>query len=65
MGYKMKFLKKASEAAKAMPKAVWVAAVIIPGGFIAIGTYLVVKGMKKPVKEKTLKETLEEWKKDD
>jgi hypothetical protein len=41
------FLNKAAEAVKAIPKSVWVAAIILPGGLIALGTYVIVKGAKK------------------
>lgn len=46
----MKFLQRASEAAKNLPKAAWVAAVIVPGGFIAVGTWLIYKSTKEKTK---------------
>lgn len=60
----MSFFKKATEAAKQLPKAAWVAAVIIPGGFTAVGIYVAVKALKKKSEEKTLKDMLKEWKND-
>lgn len=36
-------LKETAKTIKSLPKLAWVAAVIVPGGFIAIGIYTAVK----------------------
>lgn len=48
----MKFIKDAVDTAKSMPKAIWVAAVLLPGGFTAIGVYLVAKSTIQTIKDK-------------
>lgn len=48
----MKFLKTAVVYAKTMPKAVWVAAVILPGGLVAVGAYLAVKSVSRIIRKK-------------
>jgi hypothetical protein len=48
----MKFFKEAVEEAKKMPKAAWVAAVVLPGGFTVVGLYLAGKGVYRSIKEK-------------
>lgn len=47
----MKFVKKAMEEAKKMPKAAWLAAVILPGGFTVVGLYLTTKGLYESIKK--------------
>jgi hypothetical protein len=48
-----KLLKDAYLEAKKVPKSVWVAAVVIPGGFVALTTYLAGKSVyKKLTKDK-------------
>lgn len=47
-----KFIKDAIDTAKKMPKAAWVAAVVLPGGFTAIGVYLAVKSVYDKKKDK-------------
>ncbi len=42
----MSFLKNAITTVKKIPVKVWLAAVVVPGGLIALGTYIVVKGVK-------------------
>jgi hypothetical protein len=61
----MKFLTKAAEEAKKLPKAAWIAAVIVPGGFAAIGIYVAVRSITKRQEDKPLTEILKDWKKDD
>jgi hypothetical protein len=56
----MRFLKNATEAAKKMPKSAWIAAVVLPGGMLAVGAYLALKGMRRP----TTREVLESLMKD-
>jgi hypothetical protein len=46
----MSFFKKAADAAKLLPKAAWVAAVIVPGGFTAVGIWLIYKSTKEKKK---------------
>lgn len=46
----MSFMKKATEEAKKLPKAVWVASVILPGGLVAVGTWLIYKSTKEKTK---------------
>lgn len=41
------FAKEAWIRAKEIPKSVWVAAAIVPGGFLIIGTYLTIKVKKE------------------
>jgi hypothetical protein len=55
MGKKMKFLKDAVATAKLMPKAVLVAAVILPGGLTVIGIYLVAKSTIQTIRDKRKK----------
>lgn len=51
MGHKVIFgipiLNKIVDAVKATPKTVLVAAAVLPGGFIALGTYIYIKVKKK------------------
>lgn len=47
----MKILKEAATTAKKLPKGAWIAAVILPGGFIAIGVYITVKSIYKKGKK--------------
>jgi len=42
----MSFIKSAVTAVKKIPVKLWLAAVVLPGGLIALGTYIVVKGVK-------------------
>lgn len=58
----MKFLKNAVQEAKKMPKAAWIAAVILPGGFTAVGAYLAFKSLRKKEDPKSLKEFIKEIK---
>lgn len=53
-------IKKALKEAKAIPKAAWIAAVVIPGGLAAVAAYLFAKSLKKkpPYEEMSLKEFL-------
>jgi len=48
-----KFLKNAVSEAKKLPKSVWIAAVIIPGGFIMVGTYLATVSVVSPKENKS------------
>lgn len=64
MGAKVKFVKDVLEEAKKVPKALWVAAAILPGGFTAIGIYFVVKSVKNK-QAKSMKDLINEWKKND
>jgi hypothetical protein len=52
MGNEMKFLKETVAAAKSMPKPVFVAAVILPFGFTALGIYLAAKTTIQVIKNK-------------
>lgn len=49
-----KFLSNAVSEAKTLPKSVWLAAVIVPGGFVVLGTYVAAKSIiaAKEKKEK-------------
>lgn len=51
-----KLLKDAYLEAKKVPKGVWVAAVVIPGGFVAITTYLAGKSVYKKITTKEKKD---------
>lgn len=54
MGLIVGFLKKAALEAKMLPKAVWVAAVILPFGLFAVGTWITGKSIyddRKKVKK--------------
>lgn len=42
--------------AKTLPKTVWVAAVVIPGGFVALTTYLAGKSVYKNITKKEKKD---------
>jgi len=54
------------EDAKKLPKTALIAAVIVPGGFAAIGIYLVIKNLKDKNKQQpSLKDLINDWKKDD
>jgi hypothetical protein len=48
----MKFIRETVAAAKAMPKPVYVAAVILPFGFTALGIYLAAKTTYQVIKKK-------------
>lgn len=48
----MKVVKKALIAAKSMPKGVWVAAVVLPGGLTVLGVWLSAKCLYQVVKGK-------------
>ena len=62
----MSFLKRTMEDAKKLPKTALIAAVIVPGGFAAIGIYLVIKNLKDKNKQQpSLKDLINDWKKDD
>ena len=52
MGFKVKdFIKKAVENAAELPKEIWIAALILPGGFVAIGAYTAIKTYIKKEKK--------------
>jgi hypothetical protein len=44
--------KKAFVAARSMPKSVWVAAILVPGAFTAVGIYISAKGLYDSIKSK-------------
>jgi hypothetical protein len=48
----VKFLKDTVVAAKSMPKAVFVAAAVLPFGFTALGIYLAAKATYQVIKKK-------------
>lgn len=48
----MKLLKNAMATAKAMPKGVWIAAIVIPGGLTAAGIWFIAKGAYKTLRGK-------------
>lgn len=47
----MKIFKDAIKEVKNVPKSVWVAAAILPGGFTAIAAYLTIKGAYKSLRK--------------
>lgn len=47
-----KILKGAYDEAKNIPKSAWIAAAIVPGGLIALASFLVSIGIYKQKKEK-------------
>lgn len=48
----MKIIKKAFAEAKTVHKSVWLAALILPGGFTALGVYFAAKGVYLTIKKK-------------
>jgi hypothetical protein len=48
----MKAIKKTMVIAKTMPKAIWIAAIVLPGGLTVLGAYLSAKYIYFSVKGK-------------
>lgn len=48
----MKVIRNAMATAKTMPRSVWIAAVIIPGGLTAAGIWFLAKGAYKTYRGK-------------
>jgi len=46
----MIFFKNAMITAKSMPKWIWITALILPGGFTAIGVWLFIKSLYRTLK---------------
>lgn len=56
----MKFIRNAMATAKTMPRSVWVASLIVPGGITLLGSYILVKGVYKSFRRKTTEEVLKD-----
>lgn len=50
--YNMSLVKNALLAAKTMPKFVWLAAIIVPGGFTVLGAWLSMKSVYDTAKNR-------------
>lgn len=50
MGHQVSFYTRAKDAAFLLPKTAWLAAVIVPGGLVAVGLWLVYKSTKEKTK---------------
>jgi hypothetical protein len=48
----MKFVKNAMAEAKCLPKSIWIAAVVVPGGLTAVGVWLIARGTYRSLKGK-------------
>ena len=56
----MSYFSNLQKTAKNLPIAIWIAGLIIPGGFAAIAVYTAYKAGKKDIKEQTLNEFMDQ-----